>query len=270
MRICATCAVEFDEPVPDVCPICEDERQWMPAEGQIWTSIDELAGNGQRLTVHEVEPDMLGIRADPGLGIGQLMTATRTSAGVVLWDPTGYADEATADRIRQHGEVIAIATSHPHMYGVQLEWSSLLGDVPVLACAADREWLGRKDDRIEFWSGEHRVADDYVLHQVGGHFVGSAVAHWAAGAEGRGVLLVGDTVFPNPDRRTISFQRSYPNRLPLSGAVVDRITTALEGLDFDRVYGNFGNCIERDARQVLRASADRHIGWVRGDFDHLT
>ena len=64
--------------------------------------------------------------------------------------------------------------------------------------------------------------------------------------------------------------RSYPNRIPLSAAVVERITRAVAGFDFDRVYDNFGHTIDADARTVLRRSADRYIGWVSGDFDHLT
>ena len=55
MRICATCAVEYDEPVPDVCPICADERQWVPADGQHWTDLDTLRAGGQRLTWTEIE-----------------------------------------------------------------------------------------------------------------------------------------------------------------------------------------------------------------------
>jgi len=64
--------------------------------------------------------------------------------------------------------------------------------------------------------------------------------------------------------------RSYPNNIPLSGPVVERIVTHLETLRFDRIYGNFNNTIKADAKALLRASADRHIGWTRGDFDHLT
>jgi hypothetical protein len=96
------------------------------------------------------------------------------------------------------------------------------------------------------------------------------VAHWAGGAGGRGSLLAGDTIMANPDRRSVSFQRSYPNRIPLSAAVVDRIAAAVDRLEFDRLYSNFDNSIDTDARAVTRRSADRHIGWVRGDFDHLT
>ena len=35
---CRTCAVEYAEPLPDVCPICADERQYVPATGQAWTT----------------------------------------------------------------------------------------------------------------------------------------------------------------------------------------------------------------------------------------
>jgi hypothetical protein len=270
MRICATCAVEYSEPLPAVCPICADERQWIPEDGQHWTDLDELAALGHRLVVRELEPDLHGIGGEPGVGIGQLAKLVRTPAGNLLWDPTGYVDDDTAAAVRELGPVLAIAASHPHMFGVQLEWSSRLGDPPVLVAEADREWLGRIDSRVQFWSGRRDLAPGLTLHQVGGHFPGSAVALWAAGAQARGVLLSGDTVFPNPDRYSIGFLRSYPNKIPLSGAVVERLTTALERLEFDRIYGNFDNSIASDALRLLRLSADRHIGWVRGDYDHLT
>jgi hypothetical protein len=106
--------------------------------------------------------------------------------------------------------------------------------------------------------------------QPGGHFPGSAVVHWAEGAEGKGVILSGDTIFANPDRTSVSFMRSYPNRIPLSGAVVDRVARALDPFEYDRLYNNFGASIPVDAKAVVRRSADRHAAWVRGDYDHLT
>lgn len=270
MLICATCAVEYDEPTPEVCAICADDRQWVPADGQHWTTLDELAAAGQHLVWTDNEPGLAGISTDPGVGIGQTTQLVSTPAGSLLWDPVGYLDDDIVAAVLRRGPVLAIASSHPHMFGVQLEWSQRLGGAPVLVADADREWLGRKDSRIEFWSGERQITDGLTLLQVGGHFVGSAVVLWAAGADGKGVLLSGDSVFPNPDHRTIGFMRSYPNKLPLSGAVVQRITAQLERLEFDRIYGNFNNVLAADAKALLRASADRHIGWVRGDFDHLT
>jgi hypothetical protein len=64
--------------------------------------------------------------------------------------------------------------------------------------------------------------------------------------------------------------RSYPNRLPLSGAVALRIAAQLGELTFDRIYGNFNNAIVSGAKTILHDSARRHAAWARGDFDHLT
>lgn len=267
--ICATCAVEHAEKV-DVCAICADERQWVPANGQRWTTLAEMAAAGTRTKVVELEPDLYGITSEPKAGIGQQAKLLCTPAGNLLWDPIGYLDDSAIRQVRQLGELVAIAPSHPHMFGVQAEWSAALGGVPILVAEPDLSWVARPDPAIRPWSGTETPVPGVTLTQPGGHFPGSAVVHWAAGADGRGVLLSGDTVFANPDRTSVSFMRSYPNRIPLSAAVVERITKHVEQLDFDRLYGNFDNVIDVDAREVLRRSADRHIGWVRGDFDHLT
>ena len=156
------------------------------------------------------------------------------------------------------------------MYGLQVEWSRMLGDPPVLVAESDVHWLARPDPVVGTWSGEREVLPGLTLSQPGGHFPGSAVLHWAAGADGRGVLLSGDTIFANPDRRSVAFMRSFPNHLPLSAAVVERVATHVSRYPFDRLYGNFATVIDRDARAIVRASADRHIAWVRGDHDDLT
>jgi hypothetical protein len=267
--ICSTCAVEHEEAV-EVCAICTDERQWVPADGQRWTTLEELTAAGHEVRVRELEPDLFGITVEPKLGIGQQAHLVRTPAGNVIWDMVGYVDEDAVRQVRELGEVAAIVASHPHMYGVQVEWSRALGGVPVLVSEADQKWVARPDPVIRTWSGTLDVVPGVRLLQLGGHFPGSAVAHWPAGADGGGVLLGGDTIQANPDRVTMTFMRSYPNRIPLSAAVVDRITRAVEVLEFDRLYDNFGKTVDTDARAAARRSADRYIGWVRGDFDHLT
>lgn len=268
---CLTCAVEYPESEhpPTECAICLDERQYVPPSGQAWTSLEELAASGHRVEIEEVEPDLFGVWAYPTVGIGQHGHLVRTAAANLLWDPPGYVDDAAAARIRELGGVAAIVASHPHMYGAQVSWSRVLGDAPVYVAAADRGWVQREDDSIRNWDGDFEVLPGVTLRVVGGHFPGSAVAHWA-GADGRGVLLSGDTMFPGPGEKWVKFLRSYPNAIPLSAAVVDRVVTAVNTFEYDRIYGNFGNTIRADARAVVRRSADRHIGWVRGDFDHLT
>lgn len=267
--ICRTCAVEHAER-PDVCAICADERQWVPASGQAWTTLAELAAAGERLVLEELEPDLFGLSSEPSVGIGQQAKIVRTPAGNLLWDPPGYVDDDAVERVRALGPVVAIAASHPHMFGVQVAWSRALGGVPVLVAEADAHWVARPDPVIETWTGEREVLPGVVLSQPGGHFPGSAVVHWAAGAEGRGVLLSGDTIFANPDRTSVSFMRSYPNRIPLSAAVVLRVAEHVARRPFERLYNNFEGVIPADARDVVLRSAQRHAAWVRGDFDHLT
>jgi glyoxylase-like metal-dependent hydrolase (beta-lactamase superfamily II) len=271
--ICSACAVEHPESEhpPAVCRICSDERQYVPlATGQRWTTLAELAAGGTRLVVEEVEPGLFGVSEHPTVGIGQRAHLVTTPAGNLLWDPTGFVDEEGAARVRELGAVVAIAASHPHMYGVQVEWSRALGGVPILVAEADREWVQRPDPAIHYFSGDREVVPGVTLRTVGGHFAGSLLAYWEAGASGRGVLLSGDTIFPGGDGEWVSFARSFPNHIPLSAAVVDRVATAASSRPFDRLYGNFGGVIPADARAIVRRSADRHMAWVRGDFDALT
>jgi hypothetical protein len=270
VSICATCAVEYQDPPPEDCLVCSDERQYLPSTGQRWTGLDELAAAGQQLTWTDNEPGLIGVGTAPAVGIGQTMQLLTTPAGSILWDPTGFLNDEACERVLTLGPVLAIASSHPHMFGVQTEWSRRLGNPVVLVAEADRAWLGRHSPVLEFWRGTREITAGVTLHQVGGHFPGSSVLHWADGAAEKGVLLTGDTVFPNPDQRSVAFMRSFPNHIPLSAAVVQRIVTQLEPVTYDRIYGNFNNCIKANAKSALRASADRHIAWIRGDFDHLT
>ncbi len=269
MWVCETCGVEHAEAV-GVCAICSDERQWVPAGGQRWATLEELAQAGRRVQITELEPDLFGITVEPKVGIGQQTHLVRTAAGNLLWDPVGYLDREAVNRVRELGDVTAIAASHPHMFGVQVEWSKALGGAAVLVSEPDADWVQRPDPAIRTWSGQYEVSPGLTLHQVGGHFPGSSVVHWAAGASAKGVLLVSDTIHANPDRATVTFLRSYPNRIPLSPAVVERLTRAVTQLPFDRLYDNFGRTIEAGASAAVSRSAERYSKWVRGAFDQLT
>jgi len=255
---------------PQVCAICADERQWVPRSGQRWATLEELSAEGMRTELTELEDNLLGIQSVPPLGIGQHSKLVCGADGNVLWDPSGFVDERAVAAVAARGEVVGIVASHPHMFGAQVQWSRLLGGVPVYVNAADAAWVMRPDPVIQLWSGTLTLTPALSVVQVGGHFPGSAVACWKDGAEGRGVLLAGDTIFPNSDGRTVGFLRSYPNRIPLSAAVVQRMAITLAELKFDRVYGLFTNTVDRDAAESVRYSADRHSAWVTGKYDDLT
>src|SRR4051812_48797543 len=221
--MCRTCGVEHAAR-PDVCAICADDRQWVPATGQAWATLESLAAEGYEASIGELEPDLHAITSTPGAGIGQQSKLVVTPDGNVLWDPIGFLDDAVVEAVRALGPVVAIVASHPHMYGVQVEWSRRLGNVPVLVAESDVHWLGRPDPVVRTWTGERELLPGVTLSQPGGHLPGGAVLHWAAGADGRGVLLAGDTIFATPDRRSVAFMRSFPNHIPLSAGVVERVT----------------------------------------------
>jgi hypothetical protein len=267
--ICATCGVEHADR-PDVCAICDDERQWVPADGQRWTTLGELADSGHHVRVESLEPSVLSVTAEPKVGIGHTGFLVTTDSGSLLWDPPGYLDEEAVERVCAGGEVMAIATSHPHMFGAQVEWSRALGGVPILVCEPLREWVARPDPAMETWRERHEIAPGLTLVELGGHFAGSSVAHWAAGADGRGVLLSSDTIHANPDRETVTFLRSYPNRIPLSPAVAQRVASGAAELGFDRLYDNFARVIDGDAADKVLRSAERYARWAAGEHDDLT
>lgn len=268
--LCATCGVEYGEgPLPDVCLVCADERQWVPRSGQVWTTVGRLAAEGHAVVLEELEPGLVGLTVEPGVGIGTTGKLVLTDAGNVLFDVPAYIDDATVEAVRELGGIAAVVASHPHMYGVQSLYSGAFGDAPILVARADAAFLPYRVPAVRLWETAHEVVAGVRLEQVGGHFPGSTVAH-LTGADGRGVLLAGDAIFPGPQGYSVSFLRSYPNRIPLSGAVVRRIADQVGRLDFDRLYNNFRGLVPERAAEVVEASAQRYVEWVTGVHDDLT
>lgn len=264
---CATCGVERDSAgLPELCPICVDERQYVSPGGQRWVRPDDVDAD---IELTELEPGLWGLKVSGAVGIGQLAKVLVTDAGTVMVDVPGAITAEAVAAVRALGPMRGIIPSHPHMFGLQSLWSQALGDAPVFVSAADADWLGHRPAALQLWEDTIEPVPGVIASQPGGHFPGSSVVHWAGG-DGTGVLLCSDTIMVNPDRRTVSFLRSYPNRLPLSAAVVERIAAHVDRYDFDRVYSNFDLRIESDGKTAVAASARRHAAWVRGEYDHLT
>ncbi len=266
--ICVTCGVQqTPSPLaPERCPICEDERQYVRQGGQAWTTLDRLAAQGHRVEVRELEPGLMGVGAEPAVGIGQRGLLVRTLGGNFLWDCFGYIDDKGIEAVRRVGGLAGIAFSHPHFYGAMVEWSRAFEGRPIWIPSADRTWVQRDDPAIVEWRDTREVLPGATLIQTGGHFEGSAVLHWAAGAEGRGALLVGDTITVVPDVRAVSFMRSYPNLIPLPAPEIRRIVSAVEPYEFERIYGGWWDRITpRDGKAAVKRSARRYLKWIGAD-----
>jgi glyoxylase-like metal-dependent hydrolase (beta-lactamase superfamily II) len=263
--VCATCGNHFPGARPLVCVVCADERQWMPPGGQRWTTLAELAAAGHASDIREVEPGLTGIGADPPVAIGQRSLLVRTGEGNLLWDPSGFIDAAAVEAVRAAGGLRFVTASHPHFYGSIGEWGREFG-AEILVPAGDSGWLRvGSDAQVRTWSGTLGVLPGVTLVQCGGHFAGSAVAHWAGGAEGRGVLLAGDTIFVTPGEDRVSFIWSAPNRLPLSETAVTGVWEAVRPYAFDRIYGGWWDPVLRSgAWETVQRSAARYIELLRG------
>ena len=261
IHICRECGTSFPEAgsPPSSCPVCEDERQYVPRAGQAWTTPERLSAthvNSWRL----LEPRLLEIHTSPRFAIGQRALLVCTSRGNVLWDCVALIDAATIELIRGLGGLAGIAISHPHYYTTCQDWAAAFG-CPIYLHAADREWVMRPSSAIHFWDGDTLpLRDGVTVLRLGGHFPGASVLHWADGAEGKGALLTGDTMQVVADPCRVTFLWSYPNRIPLSARTVRRIADALQAWRFDRVYGfSTGKQIMEDASAAVEYSAQRYI-----------
>ncbi len=267
-NICKTCGVQFaaTNGFPERCPICEDERQYVGWEGQQWTTMEDLQKTHHNM-VRRVSADLVGIGTQPVFAIGQRALLVQTPQGNVLWDCISLIDEPTIALVNSLGGISAIAISHPHFYSAMAAWSQAF-DAPVYLHADDRQWVMRPHESIVYWEGETKtLLEGLTLVRCGGHFPGSAVLHWAAGAQGKGALLSSDTLTVASDRRYVSFMYSYPNLIPLPSAAVRKIVAAVAQFEFDRIYGGWwGRIVESNAKQDVAQSASRYIAALEKDI----
>lgn len=263
--ICTTCGNQFASTVapPRRCAICEDPRQYVGWSGQDWTTLEDLAAE-HRSEVRQLERGLWGVGVEPSFAIGQRGLVVTTPSGNVLWDVPGFVDDAAIDAVRNLGGLAAISASHPHFYGVAVEWAHAFG-APVLLPAVDREWVMRPDPAVTFYTDAMEIVPGVRLIRCGGHFPGSAVLHWEAGGGGAGALLTGDTITVVSDRDWMTIMWSYPNLVPLDTNTVRRVAARVDPLQFDRIYGGWwGRVVASGAKAKLNASIDRYVSMIEG------
>src|SRR5438067_10038311 len=106
--ICTTCGMQHAEAdqSPAACSICQDERQYVKATGQQWTTLDKL-NLTNRNSIRFEEPGLIGLGIDPPFAIGQRALFLRTPKANVLWDCLPLLDEAVVEMVPALGGVSA-------------------------------------------------------------------------------------------------------------------------------------------------------------------
>jgi hypothetical protein len=265
--ICVACGLQYpaSEAPPPECPICEDERQYVPDAGQQWTTLEQLQADH----TNTVRPqrELIGIGTEPKFAIGQRALLVPFGDSNLLWDCITLLDDDTAAEIERRGGLAAIAISHPHYYSTMVEWARRF-DCRVHLHEADRRWAVREDPALDFWTGDtHELGHGLTLIRGGGHFAGGTMLHWAGGEQGAGALLSGDIVQVIPDRRHVGFMYSYPNLIPLPESSVKAMVDALEGFPFEPIYGAWWEAIVPvDGPTVVARSAERYVRALHGEL----
>jgi hypothetical protein len=257
--ICETCGTQYREDVQStgICPICNDDRQYIGDNGQQWTDMDELKKN-HRVKVSRVNERLYTLRMEPAFALGQRAFFVLSPGGNVLWDCIPLLDGATIDFIDSKGGLRAIVFSHPHYYSSMNEWAAAF-DCPIYIHQNDRDFVFYHGDNVKLWGGHvHPLWDDVSLVHIGGHFPGSSLLR-VGPLSPNGAILCGDSLYLSKSKRHLAVMYSYPNQILLTKNEFMAVHKKCAGLKFDSIYGAFeGQNLEGNAYEVFEASMKRY------------
>lgn len=273
LLICRTCGTQHDAYALKSCKICDDPRQYVPPEGQSFTTLRELRESGTYRNVMRKDPfnsNLVSIWTEPQVAIGQRAMLVRTAQGNLLWDCITYLDDDTVARVNELGGISAIVISHPHYYSTCLEWAQAFS-CPVYLSSEEEEWVMRPGKEHVFVTEPRKafMGGECTLVKVGGHFPGSSVLYWRPARK----LLIADSLMVVPSGRyfidrpvgtvSFTFMWSYPNMIPLDPDSIMHIWQSIADLDFDDCHGAWwgkdacGNAKKRvlDSAQIIVRAA---------------
>lgn len=257
-KICATCGTKFPNDYKEsVCPICEDDRQYVPLDGQKWTNTRELSKE-HKVEIKEVRPNLYEFVIRPSFAIGQRALFVVSESGNVLWDCIPMFDDEVVNFIKEKGGLKAIAISHPHYYSNMADWAEQF-DCQIYLTGSEKEFVMFGSDRIQYWDGQSfPLWDGMEVKRIGGHFPGSSTLHIPAFSE-KGALLCGDTFYLTLSMKHIAVMYSYPNRIPLPIKEVQRIKEKMQKIDFDEFYGfNSYQNLTGNPKELMIKSLERY------------
>ncbi|MDW9378695.1 hypothetical protein [Chryseobacterium sp. JV558] len=258
-KICTACGTQFPISYTDhLCAICMEERQYVPAAGQEWTSHDILLKT-HATEIKQLNDKLYEICITPKFAIGQRAFLLISEHGNILWDCIPLLDENVIDFIRSKGGLKAIAFSHPHYYSNMNDWADLFR-CPVYIHKNDEPYISEKGNNILLWEeNELPLWDGMCLINIGGHFAGSTILLHTTMSE-KGTVLCGDTFYLSPSMKHFAVMYSYPNRIPLPLKEIKRIKEQVKNINFDSVYGFYPyQNLPHNAKEILMDSLERYL-----------
>jgi len=258
-KICATCGTQYPEySEVERCLICEDERQYIPEQGQLWTTHSILLQTHET-KIRPINDRLFELFIAPKFGIGQRALLVLSEHGNILWDCIPMLDEKTVHFIKAKGGVSAIGISHPHYYSNMGTWAKTF-DCPIYIHQKDKAYIIDEVDAVSLWSGEELLLwDDLKLLNLGGHFDGGTVL-LAPQMSARGTMCCSDILQIAPSKAFVAMMYSYPNNIPLPLREIERIGKRLGKLEFDALYGAFTyQNLTENVKDIVENSIKRYF-----------
>lgn len=275
--ICAACGTYFPQtvPVPEICPICKDDRQYVPEGGQSWISSADLEKNHQVLVQpllpgaggqdenavvlrQDTTTTLYSIKLEPQFAISNRAILVRSKSGNILWDCIPMLDLPTITSIKSMGGLKAIAISHPHYYSNMNDWAATF-DCPIYIHDSDAQWVVNKGPHIHFWQGDaNALFDDIRILHTGGHFPGSTVLS-VPDLSPSGTVLCGDSLYVARSKKHTAVMHSYPNQILLARTDFAAFEKRMSAISFDSLIGAFDNQeLLGNARTIYESSMQRY------------
>ena len=234
---CTHCGFWQRHFAPAACPVCEDTRNDLPADGWHFLPEPEVAA---RLTGSwRVLPGgLVAFATSPGFGLNGTGWLLLHPEGNTAFEAAPYYTPAMLEEIRRLGGIRFLAASHCHGYGALWQLQDVF-QPEILAIQKDDLRMTKAfrvtwpyDDMLELRPGQ-------VLHHVGGHYEGQAALHDAR----RRILFCGDAFKVDQDAAgnslAVSTHKAFHKDIPLSHQEVRRYRDVIAPLDFDTLCTPF-------------------------------
>ncbi|KAH6884838.1 beta-lactamase-like protein [Thelonectria olida] len=291
--VCVTCGTQFptaNRAHVKTCLICDDPRQFVPASGQSFTTLEDVRkAHSNEFTPCATDSRLTFISSTPKFAIGQRAILVQSSTGNILWDCISLLDVETVAKIEALGGLKAIVISHPHFYSTHVQWARAF-KCPVYLSSRDRQWTRLDSGHQVFLTETETEIEGTGVKaiQLGGHFPGSMVLQFdrhlliadtlmttASGVGKWDVDALGEAREKPPGLNSFSFLYSIPNFIPLRVEEMARMWETLRRYVFAETHGGFAgmDIVDKNLKQRVLDSMKiqaKHMGYGGHEFMETT
>ena len=234
---CAHCGFWQKHFAPASCPVCDDTRNDLPAEGWRFLRESEVAA-GLTGSWRSVAEGLVAFSTNPPFGLNGTGWLLLHPEGNIAFEAAPYYTAPMLAEIGRLGGIRFLAASHCHGYGALWQLQDVF-EPEILAIQKDDLRMTKAfrvtwpyDETLELLPGQ-------TLHHLGGHYEGQAALHDTR----RGILFCGDAFKVDQDAQghnlAVSSHKAFHKDIPLSHQEVRHYRDVITPLAFDGICTPF-------------------------------